>query len=212
MTASPVLFSTGTLSPVITEVSIVVSPDRIVPSSGIISPASTVNVSPTVTSSTGTIASFPSLSVRAVCGVNPTSFSIPAFARDAVKSSSNVPNCIIKATSPAAKYSPTTSDAKSAKETRTSALISCSKSKPRPAPKIIGTPHKRIAAQAGSTGHSPHPNRLAKSGGIDKTTQTSVIRESLFSHRKNIRVPPIMKYETVCLVFHYRKKRRQKEE
>ena len=84
ITASPGPFSTGRLSPVITEVSTVVRPDRMVPSSGIVSPANTVKTSPTVTVSAETITSFPSRVTRAVRGVMSTSFSRPALARAAV--------------------------------------------------------------------------------------------------------------------------------
>ena len=54
----------------------------------------------------------------------------------------------MKATSPAAKYSPIITDAIRAKETRTSAFISNSVTSPTIASKIIGKPQSIIATQA----------------------------------------------------------------
>ena len=79
-TASPAALSTGMLSPVITDWSMEVSPSRIVPSTGTVSPASTLSTSPTFTSSTGISMALPSRSTRAVCGLILMSFSMPSRA------------------------------------------------------------------------------------------------------------------------------------
>ena len=68
---------------------------------------------------------------------------------------------MIKATSPAAKSSPMQTEAISARDTSTSALISKAVTSPIIASKIIGTPHKIIATQAMSKGKkSSMPVRL----------------------------------------------------
>ena len=92
-------------------------------------------------------------STRAVWGVRCTSFSIPALAFATVSSSSRAPNCIIKATSPAAKVSPIQIEAIRARETSTSALISKAVTSPMTASKIIGTPQRMMAAHAISKGN-----------------------------------------------------------
>ena len=77
VTASPSFLSTGMLSPVMTDWSMEVRPSRIVPSAGIVSPASTVRTSPARTSSAGRMTSEPSRLTRAVRGFSPISFSMP---------------------------------------------------------------------------------------------------------------------------------------
>ena len=151
-TLSPTPLSTGKASPVITAWLMEVSPAIILPSTGMVSPGKTRSISPTHTASAAIISSCPLLSRRAVCGVRWTSFSIPARALATVKSSSSAPSCIIKATSPAAKSSPITTEAIKAIETNTSALISKAVIKPIIASIIIGMPHKIIATQAASKG------------------------------------------------------------
>ena len=79
-TASPGFLSTGMLSPVITDWSMAVSPVRIVPSTGTVSPARTRSVSPTCTSSTGTSTASPSRRMRAARGLRSMSFSMPSRA------------------------------------------------------------------------------------------------------------------------------------
>ena len=59
---------------------------------------------------------------------------------------------MINATSPAAKNSFVKTDAISARDTRRSALMSCSNITPLNAPIRIGIPHKTIAIQAISNG------------------------------------------------------------
>ena len=76
LTVSPAPLSTGMLSPVMTDWSTVVSPSVIVPSAGIVSPASTRIISPTRISSTGTSHSSPSRITRAFCGLRRMSFSM----------------------------------------------------------------------------------------------------------------------------------------
>ena len=86
---------------------------------------------------------------------------MPALAFATVKSSSRAPICMIKATSPAAKSSPMQTEAISARDTSTSALISKAVTSPMIASRIIGTPHKIIATQAMSKGKkSSMPVRL----------------------------------------------------
>ena len=98
------------------------------------------------------IFSAPSVMILAVCGVRCTSFSMPARALATVSSSSKPPSCIINATSPAAKISPMQTDAISARETSTSALMSNCVTNPTTASRIIGSPQKTIAIQAASKG------------------------------------------------------------
>ncbi len=96
--------------------------------------------------------SFPSLLTRAVFGVSLIRLSMPFRARSAVKSSSSEPICMISATSPAAKNSEVATDAISAIDTSTSALISCSVISAVAAPTTIGMPHRMMAIHAISTG------------------------------------------------------------
>ena len=86
---------------------------------------------------------------RAVCGVRWTSFSMPARARATVSSSSRPPSCMMKATSPAAKSSPMQTEAISASETSTSALMSNAVTRPMTASRMMGMPQRMIAAHAG---------------------------------------------------------------
>ena len=79
-TVSPAALSTGMLSPVITDWSMEVSPSRIVPSTGTVSPAITIRTSPTATSSAGISAYVPSRLTLAVCGVIRISLSMPSRA------------------------------------------------------------------------------------------------------------------------------------
>ena len=131
------------------------------PSTAIPSPGKTRSISPIFTSLAGITDSAPPRTIRAVCGVIFTSFSIPALAFATVKSSSRAPICMIKATSPAAKSSPMQTEAISARDTSTSALISKAVARPMIASKIIGTPHKTIDTQAMSKGRkSSMPVRL----------------------------------------------------
>ena len=77
---------------------------------------------------------------------------MPALALDTVRSSSSAPNCMINATSPAAKSSPVKTAAISARDTRTSALMSKAVTSPITASIMIGSPHRIIAIQAASKG------------------------------------------------------------
>ena len=124
-----------------------------IPSTGIVSPGSTRILSPILTCSAGTITSLSICNTLAVCGVRCTSFSIPALAFATVSSSNNAPNCMIKATSPAANVSPIQIEAISASETNTSAFISKAVTNPIMASKIIGNPHKITANHARSNGN-----------------------------------------------------------
>ena len=78
MTVSPVVLSTGRLSPVSMLSSTAVAPSVTTPSTGTFSPGRTRTRSPTTTCSTGTSTSTPSRSTRAVFGARPTSAVIAA--------------------------------------------------------------------------------------------------------------------------------------
>ena len=97
---------------------------------------------------------------RAVWGVSCTSFSMPALALATVKSSKSAPSCMINATSPAAKSSWMKIEAMSARETRTSALISKRVVSPITASRMIGIPQKRMESQATSKGRGRKGKRL----------------------------------------------------
>ena len=170
-TSSPTPLSTGRLSPVITAWSTEVSPEIITPSTGIVSPGRTRSTSPTRTSVAGIISSPPDMR-RAVCGVSCTSRSMPARALATVKSSSSAPSCMMNATSPAAKSWPVATDAMSASDTSTSALMSNTVIRPMTASSIIGTPQSMIATQAASKGSSTTPDRLTSSETPHSTRKT----------------------------------------
>lgn len=65
---------------------------------------------------------------------------------------------MMNATSPAAKISPMHTDATSARDTNTSALISNAVTSPMTASSTIGTPHRTIATHAGSNAPSRTPD------------------------------------------------------
>ena len=67
-TLSPTDFSEGTLSPVSADSLTALSPSTTTPSTGILSPGLTTNLSPTDTSSMGTVVSTPSFKTTAVLG------------------------------------------------------------------------------------------------------------------------------------------------
>ena len=172
-TLSPADLSTGRLSPVITAWLMEVCPARITPSTGTVSPGRTRSRSPTRTSSAGTIFSPPSARTRAVWGMSRTSFSIPAWALATVSSSSRPPSCMMKATSPAAKSSPMHTEAISARETSTSALMSKAVIRPMTASAIMGIPQRMMAAQARLKGRGSHPSRLAPRAIPDRTRKVT---------------------------------------
>ena len=142
------------------------------PSTGIVSPGRTRRTSPTRTFSAGMSSSAPPEMRRAVWGVSCTSFSMPARALATVRSSSREPSCMIKATSPAAKSSPIMTEAMSAMETSTSALMSKAVTSPMTASRIIGTPQRMMATQAGSKGRpGASPKMLTSRETPPKTRQ-----------------------------------------
>ena len=69
-TVSPFRFSTGMLSPVRADSFTALSPSKTIPSTGILSPGRTTNLSPSFTFSMETISSFPSLRITAVFGAS----------------------------------------------------------------------------------------------------------------------------------------------
>ena len=143
--------------------------------------------SSTRTSSAGTTVSLLPSSTRAVWGVRCTSFSIPALAFATVRSSSSAPSCMMKATSPAAKSSRMHTDAMSARETRTSALMSKEVTRPMIASRIMGMPHKTMATHAISKGRDINPNRLFSRLRISETPPSASRAMSFFvpPHSKN---------------------------
>ena len=146
-------------------------PERITPSTGMVSPGKMRILSPTRTCSAGTIFSPSPSTTRAVRGVRWTSFSIPALALDTVSSSSRAPSCMINATSPAAKSSPMHTDATRARETSTSALMSKAVTRPMMASRMMGSPHRIMAIQAASKGSGSKSNRLTISDRPPRTRQ-----------------------------------------
>ena len=70
---------------------------------------------------------------------------------------------MIKATSPAAKCSPMQTDAMSASETSTSALMSKAVTRPIKASRMMGTPHSTMATHAASKGSCAKSNKLTTS-------------------------------------------------
>ena len=97
---------------------------------------------------------------RAVCDVRWTSFSMPARARATVSSSRRPPSCMMNATSPAAKSSPMQTDAISASETSTSALMSNAVTRPMTASNMMGMPQRMIAAHEMSNGRRTRSKML----------------------------------------------------
>ncbi len=106
------------------------------------------------------IASPSSRRTLAVCGVRWTSFSIPALALATVSSSRRPPSCMMNATSPAAKSSPMQTDAISASETSTSALMSNAVTRPMTASKMMGMPQRMIATHEASNGRGTRSKML----------------------------------------------------
>ena len=171
-TWSPGPLSTGRDSPVITAWLTEVWPDTTTPSTGTVSPGSTRSRSPVATCSAGMISSAPPRSTLAVWGVRWTSLSMPARARATVRSSSRAPICMMKATSPAAKSSPMHTEAISAMETSTSALMSKERIRPMMASSTMGTPHSTMAIQAASKGRGSRWKMLAISARPEITSST----------------------------------------
>ena len=75
-TLSPTCFSTGILSPVMALWSTLVLPSTITPSTAMLSPGRIITISPTTSCSTGTVITWPFLSISASFGARATSFSI----------------------------------------------------------------------------------------------------------------------------------------
>ena len=68
-TLFPTVFSAGTLSPVSADSLTALSPSVTTPSTGMLSPGRTINISPIFTLSAGIVISFPSRIMLAVFGV-----------------------------------------------------------------------------------------------------------------------------------------------
>ena len=155
-------------SPVSTASLTLVVPATTRPSTGIVSPGRTRTRSPSATFSTSQACSAPSpLTTRACVGVISTSRSMPARTRATVSCSSRPPSCMMRATSPAAKCSPTTIEAMRASDTSRSALMSRSYTTASVASHTMGTPHSTMASQAESTGTLPALMKLTTSATAD---------------------------------------------
>jgi hypothetical protein len=92
VTASPLPFVTGRLSPVIRESSVSVSPSTTTPSTGMRSPGLTSATSPTRTRAIGRIVPTPKRSIRALSGLRAIRARIAAVAPRFARSSSHLPN------------------------------------------------------------------------------------------------------------------------
>ena len=80
---------------------------------------------------------------------------------------------MMNATSPAAKISPMHTDATSARDTNTSALISNAVTSPMTASSTIGTPHRIIATRAGSNAPIRTPHRLQMTAAPDSASSVT---------------------------------------
>ena len=204
-TSSPSDLSTGSDSPVITAWSTEVCPPVITPSTGMVSPGSTRSISPTCTACASIVSSPRGVMRRAVRGVRRTSFSIPARAFATVSSSSRPPSCMIKATSPAAKSSPISTDATSASDTSTSALMSKAVTRPITASRTIGTPQRIIATHAASNGRGGTPAILAASAAPEMARKT--ISRFMPPHSrtrsKNFTAKPPYTHIGICILYPY---------
>ena len=80
---------------------------------------------------------------------------------------------MIKATSPAAKSSPMQTEAISARDTSTSALMSKEVTRPITASRMIGIPHSRMAIHAGSNGKGTR-SKILNSNAIPDSTSSMI--------------------------------------
>lgn len=80
---------------------------------------------------------------------------------------------MMNATSPAAKISPMHTDATSASDTNTSALMSNAVTRPMIASNTIGTPHRTIATHAGSNAPIRTPHRLQMTAAPDSASSVT---------------------------------------
>ena len=172
-TRSPTPTSRGTDSPVSMELFTDVAPDVTIPSTGTTSPGTMRTVSPSTTSSTGTVVSTPFLTTLAAAGFMPTSLIMLAFAWLTVASSRKPPICMIMAISAAASYSPMMTEATIATDTSTSAVMSCSLTTPTMAPQIMGIP--QIAIGTKTSGQAQSAMKDAASATIPMTMQENSI-------------------------------------
>ena len=172
-TRSPTVTSRGTDSPVSMELFTDVAPEITTPSTGTTSPGMMRTVSPSMTSSTGTMVSEPFFTTLAVAGFRPTSLIMLALAWLTVASSRKPPICMMMAISAAASYSPMITDATMATETRTSAVMSCSFTTPTMAPQIMGSPQMAIGTK--TSGHASSASNVAAKATIPMTMQENSI-------------------------------------
>ncbi len=93
-TSSPGFFSTGMLSPVRWDSSMLVCPSMMTPSTGTLSPGRTTTRSPTATSSAGMSISTPPRITRAVFDCSCTSFSMASEVLPRARASSSLPSKI----------------------------------------------------------------------------------------------------------------------
>ena len=182
-----------------------------IPSTGTVSPGSTRRRSPIFTCSAGSIRSVPPEMTRAVWGVRWTSFSMPALALATVRSSSSAPNCMINATSPAAKCSPMQTEAISASDTSTSALMSKAVIRPMIASITIGIPQRIIAIHAASNGNGFQLKMLISRATPEITSNIisffvppSSISCSTLSMTFRIMIPSFYTYRGISILYWYR--------
>ena len=172
ITWSPAVLSTGIGSPVSTDSSTDVLPERISPSTGTVSPGLTRMVSPFFTSEAGMMRSVPDVTTRAVSGASDARRSMPFRALATVISSRSAPSCMMTAISPAAKYSPMMIDAMRASETKRSALTSKRVMRPIAASMTIGVPQSRIATQERSMPETVTSKKPKRSAMAETTIRT----------------------------------------
>ena len=140
-TSDPAEISTGVDSPVMMDLSTELSPVMTVPSAGILSPGSTLMISPSFRASADTVLTPPSSTSLELSGLILRRRRMLELAWFVVASSRKLPICMITAISAAASYSPMIMLAIIAVATRTSAVMSCSFTRPTAAPHMIGAPH-----------------------------------------------------------------------
>ena len=97
---------------------------------------------------------------------------MPARALATVRSSSRAPNCMMKATSPAAKSSPMQTEAMRARDTSTSALMSKAVTRPMTASSTMGMPQRMMATHAASKGSGSSRKILTSSARLERIRNT----------------------------------------
>lgn len=103
---------------------------------------------------------------------------------------------MMNATSPAAKISPMHTEATSARDTSTSALMSKAVTRPMMASRMMGRPHSTMATHARSKGRGCHFSKLSTTATPEITSSTmSFLMPSSSRNASNVSVTRFM-YET----------------